>query len=318
MSETIQLAGQEPIDFASMPWPELLRRFSEARFKVLQSQGSVNEDEEDEGQQDECPDKASDLLLPPLTAAEIATAEAKLGPIPQDLKDMSLVARGFKGGWHFAGGGFPGLQDLFDGDFDAGTEYLEGLYDEDEDAGGDDGEEGGDDNNNESDNGEGEDETDSAAAGDEGDDDAANDDEKPETVRAGVKRKLEYPSCWGYQGTVENDDVEHFICPPVPWAKFRKSQGKPKPKAGEYGIWCGSHWSIEPLDGLSLSMRGYITGLLKDMEEVLANRAVRAGKTDEDGNDEGEDAVEEGEENDDDDDKKEDDDDEAAEKEVKE
>ncbi|CEJ89552.1 hypothetical protein VHEMI05393 [[Torrubiella] hemipterigena] len=313
MSETIQLAGQEPIDFASMPWPELLRRFSEARFKVLQSQDGVNEDEEDEGQQDECPEKASDLLLPPLTAAEIAIAEAKLGPIPQDLKDMSLVARGFKGGWHFAGGGFPGLQDLFEGDFDAGTEYLEGLYDEDEGAGSDD--------NNEGDEGEDEDdkdETDTAEAGDKGENDAENDNEKPETVRAGVKRKLEYPSCWGYQGTVENDDVEHFICPPVTWAKFRKSQGKPKPKAGEYGIWCGSHWSIEPLDGLSLSMRGYIIRLLKETEEVLATRAARAGKTDEEGNDKGEGAGEEDEENEGDDDKKEIDDDDDAEKEVEE
>lgn len=272
MSEPDQLAGQEP-DFTTMSWSDLLRRFSEARFKVLQYQENNGTDEEDEGQQDECPEKASDILLPPLTAAEIAIAEAKLGPIPQDLKDMSLVARGFKGGWHFAGGGFPGLQDVFEGALENGAEYLEyfDAYDEGDDEG---------------------DEQDEPSETKE-EVDIEDDDEKSETEQTGNKRKFEYPNCWAYSGTMENDDVEHFICPPAAWAKFRKSAGKPKPKSNEYGIWSGAHWSEEPLHGLSLTMRGYIVRLLKEMEEQLAGKVAN---NEGEGEDQGDDDEEEEEE----------------------
>ncbi|KAM0433713.1 hypothetical protein ACHAQK_009149 [Fusarium lateritium] len=55
---------------------------------------------------------AEDILHPPATENEIAEAEAKVGELPSEFKDMVRVANGFQGGWHFLSGGINGLKDI--------------------------------------------------------------------------------------------------------------------------------------------------------------------------------------------------------------
>lgn len=237
--------GKSFDEYLELSWPELLRQFSEARFAILQSKI----DDEEDGTGDECPESAADLLLPPLTAEEIADIDAKIGPIPEDLKEMSLVARGFEGGWHFGGGGFPGVQAMRMDTMEYAAEYL-GYFDDDEDSF------------------------------------AANiirglsGSVTQETADGSVRQVTEYnigfgrPSksgdpvkCWTYFGTVQNDDILNFICPPSEWAVWRKGRVQP----GEYCVFGGSHWTVETLDGRHSSMRHYFIDLLKQMKEELEN-----------------------------------------------
>ncbi|KAF5650748.1 cell wall assembly cell proliferation coordinating KNR4-like [Fusarium sp. NRRL 52700] len=72
---------------------------------------------------------AEDILYSPATEEEISDAEAKVGELPCDFKDMVRVANGFQGGWHFLNGGTNGLDgiDLADDDVENYTWHLGDL-----------------------------------------------------------------------------------------------------------------------------------------------------------------------------------------------
>ncbi|KAJ5562779.1 hypothetical protein N7535_002776 [Penicillium sp. DV-2018c] len=82
-------------------WRELLDRLAEgawtAHNKECRAMGL------------EC---AQDVLFEPVTEEEIAAAESEFGELPADFKEMVRVANGFKGGWHFFGGGLAGIQHM--------------------------------------------------------------------------------------------------------------------------------------------------------------------------------------------------------------
>jgi hypothetical protein len=102
---------QEPLH--GLGWPDVLRRFSEAAFKV-------HADEYAELARP--PARPSDILLPPITTEKLAETEQRLGPLPPDMKEMVQVANGFRGAWHLFGGGFPGVDTLEVGP--CGEDYL--------------------------------------------------------------------------------------------------------------------------------------------------------------------------------------------------
>lgn len=84
-----------------LPVAELLSRFTKAAFFVYRDeyiQNNINTPE--------------DILYMPITAERISELETKLGPLPADIKEIALIADGFCGGWHFAGGGWPGIENL--------------------------------------------------------------------------------------------------------------------------------------------------------------------------------------------------------------
>ncbi|KAF5569558.1 cell wall assembly cell proliferation coordinating KNR4-like [Fusarium pseudoanthophilum] len=72
---------------------------------------------------------AEDILYSPATEEEISEAEAKVGELPSDFKDMVRVANGFQGGWHFLNGGINGLDNigLADDDVENYTWFLGDL-----------------------------------------------------------------------------------------------------------------------------------------------------------------------------------------------
>ncbi|VUC32106.1 unnamed protein product [Clonostachys rosea] len=65
--------------------------------------------------------RAEDILHPPATEEEIAEAEAKVGELPPDFKEMVRIANGFDGGWFYLGGGINGLEDIRQADDDLGN-----------------------------------------------------------------------------------------------------------------------------------------------------------------------------------------------------
>ncbi|KFY81538.1 hypothetical protein V500_11316 [Pseudogymnoascus sp. VKM F-4518 (FW-2643)] len=81
---------------------------------------------------------AADILFPPATEAEIEAVEKDIGSLPADLKDMVRISNGYRGGWHFLGGGMTGIQDIFqsgyalkeveDHFYDRGLKKTEGDY----------------------------------------------------------------------------------------------------------------------------------------------------------------------------------------------
>ncbi|KAI9149629.1 hypothetical protein HJFPF1_11684 [Paramyrothecium foliicola] len=82
-------------------WEELLGRFAEAAWAVNRKEY------ENLGL-----DSADDILYPPASEEEIAAAEAKVGELPADFKEMVRIANGFEGGWHFLGGGIDGIDNI--------------------------------------------------------------------------------------------------------------------------------------------------------------------------------------------------------------
>ncbi|KAH8892904.1 hypothetical protein GQ53DRAFT_745889 [Thozetella sp. PMI_491] len=231
--------------FVGMSWPDLLRRFSEVAFKT-ELGGEKGEEEDDETE--ERPESSSDLLLPALTPEEIAAAEAELGPIPQDIKDMSLVSRGFKGGWHFAGGGFPGIQDLWKEDTDDHLYNLEEIEPE----------------------ARYETRTEQMP-------DGTSQTRIVGIIEIGVGAPKEGPPgddyCWVGNGTVHNDDFIHVIIPPEVWKRIRNGQVK----EGEYRIFSYSHWT-DGAHGEYHSMRDWIVDLTKSMEEAAELDNWRSAK----------------------------------------
>lgn len=83
-----------------LEWSELLRRFSEAAFACHATAYSRLRDP---------PQKASDILLPPITPELLAEVQHRLGPLPSDLRDMVQIANGFRGPLYRLGRGFPGV-----------------------------------------------------------------------------------------------------------------------------------------------------------------------------------------------------------------
>lgn len=80
---------------------ELLSRFTNAAFFVHRDEYVKNDIH-----------KPEDILYMPITAERIAEIETELGPLPTDVKEIALIGDGFCGGWHFAGGGWPGIENL--------------------------------------------------------------------------------------------------------------------------------------------------------------------------------------------------------------
>ncbi|KAH8812682.1 hypothetical protein F5884DRAFT_878567 [Xylogone sp. PMI_703] len=82
-------------------WKELLDRLVVAAWNVYRreyrSMGVV---------------RADDILYDPATEEEIQRAEEQVGPLPADFKEMVRIANGFRGGYHFFGGGIAGIQSI--------------------------------------------------------------------------------------------------------------------------------------------------------------------------------------------------------------
>jgi hypothetical protein len=96
------------------PWPELLDRFARAAFFVYEK---LYTDPDFEPETDVHVRSPQDILLPPLSAETIAAKEKELGGwLPDDLKEMALVADGFYGGCcisdGFMCGGWGGIETL--------------------------------------------------------------------------------------------------------------------------------------------------------------------------------------------------------------
>jgi hypothetical protein len=187
-------------------WPELLRRFSEAAFKVH---------DEEYAETDDPPQKPSDILLPPLTPEELAEVEKTLpgGPLPPDMWEMALIAKGFKGAWHVMGGGFPGVDQLFAA---PSSEYEMhfGVFPEPKTI-----------------------VTDTGVT-------------KVYEIGVGPSTEAEDDAgpVWVGYGTVENDAYEHVVCPPGTWRKLaprRSSVGGENVEEvgdGEYRVIHSAYW----------------------------------------------------------------------------
>lgn len=183
-----QKGQEQPLD--GVEWPELLRRLSEAAFKVY---------DEEYAESDEHPQRPADILFPPISVARIDEIEAKLGPLPQDLKAMALIANGFTGAWHFAGGGFPGLQHLRLEDPSEYEHYLstEPIHEVIQET-------------------------------------ITMLDGVTRTVTKhivnvygdGRSSGTDWGPVYAAYGTVENDGYNHLICPPETWKKIQEAQGR--------------------------------------------------------------------------------------------
>jgi hypothetical protein len=217
---------QEPLQ--GIEWPELLRRFSEAAFKV---HGDAYEEVEDEEIE-----KPSDILLPPITAEALAEIEQKLGPLPQDLKDMVLVANGFKGGWHFAGGGWAGV-DKLRLEYPSEYEIYLGV----------------------------EPPTERSIETITNPDGTTRQVMKHIVSFTGKPSGVEWGPVYACWGAVENDGFNHILCPHETWKKIKGGNVRD----GEYRVIHYAHWTAGP-QGEYNSMRHWIASMTAEMERELA------------------------------------------------
>jgi hypothetical protein len=97
-----RLSSGRKLPLHDISMAELLQRFSTAAFFVHRDEYLKNDI-----------DSPEKILMAPLTPEEIRKIEEELGPLPEDVKEMALIADGFYCGWHFAGGGWPGIGSLF-------------------------------------------------------------------------------------------------------------------------------------------------------------------------------------------------------------
>ncbi|KAM0542656.1 hypothetical protein ACHAPJ_012688 [Fusarium lateritium] len=127
VTAALELRAREGRQWSLAPekvgWRELLDRLTNGAWAVNR--------QEYEGLGLTC---AENILYPPATEEEIAEAEAKVGELPPDFKEMVRVANGFQGGWHFLNGGINGLEDIDLADPDAVDEYMLPFDDQDEDT----------------------------------------------------------------------------------------------------------------------------------------------------------------------------------------
>jgi len=194
---------------------ELLRRFSEAVF-------SVNRDEYVRNGIN----SPGEILCEPRTEEEIAETEKRWGPLPPDVKEMALIADGFHGGWHFAGGGWGGIYNLWKDKVVNHEVYLryepapvkEMLTKTREDG-------------------------------------STYEVEVTMTHygREDSRRDWEYVYC--VSPAAQCDDYVHLVCPEKVWRKMQEAMGK-KVKEGEYAYLHYAHWT----DGVEIypSMRDWI------------------------------------------------------------
>jgi len=226
--------------FPGVPWPDLLRRFSEAAFELHAEEYADVESHYNESIVS--PEKASDILLPPISQERIAEIEAKLGPLPQDLKEMALVANGFLGSWHLFGGGFAGIDKL---EFEHPSEYetylgVELPFEEVR-------------------------ETVTNADG---------------TTRTVIKRITsiglssssgkDWGPVYSSYGAVENDNFNHLICPPATWKMIREAQGK-QVIDGEYRVCYYANWTGGTGECEWRSMRHWVASMTAGMERELGS-----------------------------------------------
>ena len=224
---------QEPLP--GVQWPELLRRFSEAAFKTQSEE--FEGIQTNDGEEIAPIEQPSDLLLPPISAERLAEVEEQLGPLPQDLREMVLIANGFLGGWHFAGGGFAGVDKLY---LEHPSEYeiYLGIEPPAEVT------------------------TETIT-----NPDGTTRTVTKHTISIGLDHTsgVEWGPVYASWGTVENDGFHHLICPPETWKKMRKGEVR----EGEYRVCHYAAWT-GGADGREWrSMRHWVADMTAEMEREL-------------------------------------------------
>jgi hypothetical protein len=174
----------------------------------------------------------------PISVERIAKIEGDLGPLPPDVKEMALIADGFYGGWHFAGGGWAGIANLYTIPAEDYEIYL-GYEPEPERR---------------------------------AETRTREDGTRYEVTMSIIAITGEGSgNGWGnvYQGngTTECDDYEHILCPHETWKKMQASKGV-EVKDGEYAFLYFAHWT----DGgdISPSVRAWIAELTMELERRVA------------------------------------------------
>lgn len=215
-------------DLKNVSVAELLRRLSKAAFFVHEAEYRKNGIESQE-----------QILRPPITAEELARKEEELGPLPEDVKEIALIADGFYGGWHFAGGGWAGimgLQKLPASEHEIHLGYQQKprvLRTETRTR-----EDGSTYNVN--------------------------------VYRVGISGSGS-GSDWGdvYMGwgPIKNDCYMQVLCPPTVWKNIQSAMERDV-KGGEYAFLCYAHWSS---DGPVPTLRTWIINLTAELEELVAN-----------------------------------------------
>jgi len=205
---------------------ELLRRFSEAAFFVYKDEyvkrgiGSPKE-----------------ILCGKRTAEEIAKVEETCGQLPQDLKEMALIADGFHGGWSFAGGGWGGIQKLGkDEYFDCGL-YL-GYH---------------------------------AAPAKEILTKTREDGSTYEVRELKVEvspGRNDWEYVYSVYSVAECDNYVHILCPEEVWSKMQKAMGK-EVKQGEYACMYYAPW-MGPSGTIYSSVRDWIAQMTDNLERDMA------------------------------------------------
>lgn len=210
--------NKDELELISMA--ELLRRLSEAAFFVYEAEYRTKGIESPE-----------QVLRPPLTATEITRKEEELGPLPADVKEMSLIADGFYGGWHFAAGGWGGIAGLSTENANAHETHLHYFPEptkmriEREDG--------------------------------------STQEWGVSTSNSGIDWGQLYVS-WG---ATENDDYIHVLCPHQVWKKMRNAMGR-EVKDAEYAVVQYAPWDVgmKPMP----SMRAWIIDLTLWLEGLVA------------------------------------------------
>lgn len=220
------VAASEPAAAAPKPaitrledasWHELLARFATAAISVYPK-----------AFRNPVITKPDEMLWPPSAVEDLAETEKRFGePIPRDIKEMSLVSHGFYGGWHFACGGFPGINTFELQPLTEEYDYLlEEYLEPDEDA----------------------------EAKVEGD-------TKEEGKKAEELALKDCGCLWTAMAPAESDGFEHIICPPCTWKKIRRG----RVKEGEYLYIITTNWN-GGIDGCA-SVRSWVEGMTQAAEE---------------------------------------------------
>jgi hypothetical protein len=161
---------------------------------------------------------------------------------------MVQIANGFKGGWHFAGGGFPGIDKLIarpSGDYEIylGIEPRTKVV-------------------------------------------STHTEARPDGTTRRVAKNIDefgsteqedtnVESVWVASGAVENDFFEHVVCPPETWRKLSRFRIHPelqedgnKVSEEEYMVFHFAYWQGGGHQ-LYRSMRHYISSMTTEMERKL-------------------------------------------------
>jgi len=231
-----QNGQQEPLH--GVAWPELLERFSEAAFKVHR---------DDYAQINNPPQRPSDILLPPITPEKLADVEQTLGPLPADLREMVQIANGFRGAWHFLGGGFAGVDRLTavpSGNYEIIVGIKSGCK---------------------------------VSTRTETEPDGTTRTVTVHTYEVGMgsTEGMKAGPVWIGCGTEENDDFEHMVCPPETWRKLAEggaiTQGGRDVEGcddGEYRVIQTAHW-MDYTHHDYRSMRHWVASETARMEREL-------------------------------------------------